>query len=255
MSWRLFRSSSFLSQVAEASHYEAWKWLLRQFGGLADLSLSPLVRPTRAFFPPTEATGHARAEHVFECVKRHARVAEWPCRVVAQPRGPELRVGELLTLELARGHAAGTFGYDRNEVVITYDPANLDDPLKLVATFAHEVAHYRLSRLAEAPPGGPEAHETTTDLTTVYLGFGLFGANCAFNFGQHQGVMSHGWSWSRLGYLGERDWVFALAVFLALRGESPAELRPFLKDHLFADLGKAMAWLKRNPTAIAALSA
>jgi hypothetical protein len=253
MRWSLFRSRSFLASEAEASHYNAWAWLLRHFGGIADLLRSPLVQPTRAFFPPTETTGQARGEHIFACVKRHARVTDWPCRVVAQAPRPELRVGELATLEFAGSQAAGTFSLHNNEAIITYDPVNLDDPFKLVATFAHEVAHYKLAGIAEEPPDSPDSLETITDLTTVYLGFGLFGANCAFNFSQHQSPLSQGWSWSRLGYLGERDWVFALAVFLMLRGEAAAELRPFLKSHLFADLGKALAYLRHNPTLVATL--
>jgi hypothetical protein len=58
-------------------------------------------------------------------------------------------------------------------------------------------------------------------------------------------------AWS--GVASERDWVFALAVFLTLRGESAADLQPFLKPHLSSDLAKAMAYLKRNPSPLAAL--
>jgi hypothetical protein len=249
MRWPSLRSRSFLSPDAEASHFRAWRWLLRHFGGMADLSRSPLVRPTRDFFPPTDAAGHARAEHVFDCVKRHARAADWPCRLIAQSPQPEARVGELAALRFAEGHAAGTFSLHGNEAIITYDPANIDDPYKLVATFAHEIAHYKLSGVAEPPPDGPDSLETITDLTTVYLGFGLFGANCAFNFNQHQSLLSQGWSWSRLGYLSERDWIFALAIFLALRGESATELRPFLKPYLFADLRKACAYASDDAVA------
>jgi hypothetical protein len=58
-------------------------------------------------------------------------------------------------------------------------------------------------------------------------------------------------AWS--GSASERDWVFALAVFLTLRGESAADLQPFLKPHLSSDLTKALAYLKRNPSPLAAL--
>ncbi len=141
----------------------------------------------------------------------------------------------------------GTFRLADNEAIVTYDPSNLDEPAKLIATFAHELAHYKLAGIVEEPPGGEAAHEFLTDLTTVYLGFGLFGANCAFSFRQHQDVVSQGWSLSQLGYLGERDWSFAIAVFLALRGETPARLKPFLKPYLFSDVVKASRYLQKRP--------
>jgi hypothetical protein len=145
MRWPLRRRRSFLDPEAEESHVAAWRWLLRQFGGIADVSRSPLVLPTRRFFPPTEAVGQARAEHVFDCVKRHARLPDWPCRLVAQAPPPELRVEGVAALRHAGDRAAGTFSLHGNEAVVTYDPASLNDPFKLVATFAHELAHYKLA--------------------------------------------------------------------------------------------------------------
>jgi hypothetical protein len=248
-----FTPKSVLDPDDEEWQLETWRWLLGHFGGLDDLRLSPLVTPSRAFFPPTEATGHARAEHIFGLVKQHADMAEWHCQLAAQPRRPQIQVGELAALKFDGGHAAGTFGLDGNEVVITYDPATLDDPAALVATLAHELAHYRLATLPELPPGGAEMVEFTTDLTTVYLGFGLFGANCAFQFQQFQGVLSQGWSSSRQGYLSENEWSFALAVFCALRSEPIEAAKPFLKDHLFTGMRKAAAYLDRNPTLLTPL--
>jgi hypothetical protein len=46
-----------------------------------------------------------------------------------------------------------------------------------------------------------------------------------------------GW---RKGYLPERAWIFALAVFLHLRKQSPEDARLHLKPYLIADLGKAL---------------
>jgi hypothetical protein len=65
--------------------------------------------------------------------------------------------------------------------------------------------------------------------------------------------MSQGWSWSRLGYLEQRNWCFALAVLLALRKQASTEARPFLKPHLLVDLGKASRCLARRPELLASL--
>jgi hypothetical protein len=103
-----------------------------------------------------------------------------------------------------------------------------------------------LAHMRDEPPGGDALHEYTTDLMTVYLGFGIFSANSAFNFSQHQDVMSQGWRYSRLGYLGERGFVFGLAIFLELRKQSSDDVKPFLKPHLFADLTKARRYLTKR---------
>jgi hypothetical protein len=236
---RLFGGGTYLDEDDEAWQVETWTWFLKEFGGLAHLRRTPLVTPTREFFPPTEATGEQRAEHIFECVRRLAGMEHWPCRLIAQPARAELRVGDVTALKPI-GHApAGTFSIDGNGAVISYEPSNVSEPLKLIATFSHELAHYRLSNLRREIPGGEEVHEYATDLMSVYLGFGLFHANSAFSYSQHQNVMSQGWKYSHLGYLGERGFTFALAVFLELKGQSSDDAKSFLKAHLFSELGKA----------------
>jgi hypothetical protein len=154
-------------------------------------------------------------------------------------------VGDVTALKPIDHAPAGTFGTDGNEVVITYQPADVADPAKLIATFIHELAHYLLATRRSESPGGEDLHEYTTDLMTVYLGFGVFQANAAFNFSQHQDVMSQGWQYSRMGYLSERAFVFALAIFLELRGEGSDDANRFLKSHLAADLAKVRRYLVR----------
>lgn len=250
--WLRRGARPFLEPEQEEWQLGAWSWLLRDLGGVAALRRVPLVKPSREFFPPTEAAGHARAEHVFEHVKRHAAMADRHCRFVAQPRGPDLRLGELATLRREQPTAAGTFGLEGNEPVITYDPAVVDDPMRLVAVLAHELAHHRFP----APPGGSRLlAERATDLATVAMGFGVFGANCAFSFEQFQGVMSQGWRSSRLGYLDEREWAFALAVFLELADRGDEDVRRCLKPHLLTDVRAARRSLRRRPELLAGLRA
>lgn len=246
MTWWPFGKRTFLDPDDEVWQIETWRWFLVQFGGLPDLEQSQLVLPTREFFSPTDRTGHERAEHIFLCVKRLARMSDWPCRLIEQPRRAELRVADVGTLKPIRSQPAGTFGFVGNEAVVSYEPSAVDDPGQLIATLAHELAHYRLAELRAGAPGGEELHEFTTDLMTVYLGFGVFGAAASFNFSQHQDTMSQGWQWSRHGYLSQRAWIFALAIFLALTGKSPEPLGKFLKSHLMSDLTEAVRYSARN---------
>jgi hypothetical protein len=89
-----FAGRSYLDADDEAWQIESWAWFLREYGDLAHLRRTPLVAPTREFFPPTERTGEERAEHIFACVKRLAGMEDWQCRLIAQPTRAELKVGE-----------------------------------------------------------------------------------------------------------------------------------------------------------------
>jgi hypothetical protein len=242
-----FKSSPFLTAAEEEWFAEVWRWFLQTLGGLDDLRQSSLVTPTAQFFPATGTTGHERALAIFGLVKQHARLQEWACELIEQPSRPEARVGEVTAQVFAQHDPLGTFGPEGNTIVITYDPGLLDDPMALIATLIHELGHYLLLSQPEPPPGGEETEELATDLVTVYLGFGLFGANSAFNFQQYTDTHSQGWRTSRQGYLNERMWCYALAIFFLLRGEDIEQAKPFLKSHLYSDLRKAVAYLRKHP--------
>jgi len=237
-----FRDSTFIDSEDEQWQIELWRWFLERFASQVDFRKNPLVLPTSEFFPPTGKTGHDRAEHIFRCVQRLARMPDWPCRLEAQPHRPELRVGDYLALKPIKQGPLGTFGWDGEQVMITYDPSALDQPVKLIATFAHELAHYLLAGSRADIPGGEELHEPATDLLTVYMGFGVFGAASAFEF--HSSMT--GWGWSAGGYISQRAWIFALAIFLELRGENAAAVKPYFKTHLFSDLGDGVRYLRRK---------
>jgi hypothetical protein len=68
-------------------------------------------------------------------------------------------------------------------------------------------------------PKDEENPEHLTDLLTVFLGMGVFTANAAFQFSQWDEGMMSGWSAGRQGYLTEKMYGYALAVFAWIRGE------------------------------------
>lgn len=205
------------------------------------------MKPTRAFFPPTDATGEAGAQHIFDCIRNLTGTTNWPCKLLAQPERRKAVLSTLAYLKTDKGGMPlGTFSVSGGEVTITYDPASVNEPAELVATLIHELARYMLANIRSEAPGGEDMHEYATDLMTIFLGFGAFGANRAFNFSQHGDAFSQGWQWSKQGYLRERDWSFALAVFLNLRGEAPETLKDILKSHLYSGMKDAGRYLAKN---------
>ncbi|MCX5662967.1 MAG: hypothetical protein NTW19_25055 [Planctomycetota bacterium] len=77
--------------------------------------------------------------------------------------------------------AAGTFHMGERKFVVRVARSELREPMSLVGTLAHELAHVRL--LGEGRLTGREFdHELLTDLTVVVFGMGLFLANTPRNW-------------------------------------------------------------------------
>lgn len=245
----MFGRRHFLDEDVDAFHMACWSWLLRGAGGMDEFRQTPLVLPTAEFFPKSDSLGHDRAVHVFETTKRLARMDDWPVDLVAQAELPR-QLSQFVSLE-HQGNAAGTFQMHGSGGVITFDPAHIDAPLVLVATFAHELGHYLNGGFDEPPPGGDDLVEPATDVTAAFLGFGVFGANACFEFQKN----SEGWASQKLGYISEAEWAFNIAIFCALGEHDAARLKPYLKPRIYKEVQSGLKFIARNDVIPAILAA
>lgn len=115
----------------------------------------------------------------------------------------------------------------------------LHHPEKMVATLAHELAHIKL--LGEDRI--QKNDEALTDFTTIVFGLGIFNANSSFDL--RQGY--DGWSYSTLGYLKQREWGYALALFSIHRDQSNADWHQFLTKNLRSDIAKSIEYIQTRP--------
>lgn len=72
--------------------------------------------------------------------------------------------------------AAGLYDEDADQIVIRLETSQFDDPMTLVGTTAHELAHLRLLGEKRIDPDVFD-NELLTDLTVVFHGLGIFLAN------------------------------------------------------------------------------
>jgi len=216
---------------------DEWEWLLAGFKWLdREFPLSSAERslalPTRDCFPPLsggELT--AQGEELLGHVQRLAGLADWPVQLI--PVAPPRRgaVNSVAALQPEAG-ACGSFRLGRTaeglpfaEIRYTFD--QLENPVGLVATFAHELAHYLLHTRTNPIPGGDEVEELFTDLTAIWLGFGIFLVNNARYAGHVDEGGGRGWfvsGWQ--GYLGERMLMTALVLSELLAERDPAAAGP-----------------------------
>lgn len=235
----------------------AFRWLLDEFEGIEKHRQGILATPDGACFPDSELAGDARAEELLRQIMTVADIADWPVRLVMDDGEPELRtVSQMHAITPETGWAMGTFqvvedGQGGWLAEIVASRRQLRDEAALVATLAHEVAHYLLTGTERPVPGGEDCHELLTDLTAVFLGFGIFLGNSARYSYHTQGELgTHygGWYLSgSQGYLSERALMCALVISEALAGRDPMAAAPYLKPHLASDLKDAARYAaKRN---------
>lgn len=220
--------------------FDGYAWALAQFGTDVFYESTTLVLPSADFFPVARSNDPEDiAREIFESAKTYAGLAEWPCELVAQDPNPDAVVAPTVVMQGAPVGPAGTISASESVVTITYDPGQVSRPQSLVATFAHELAHFLGFTAREAPPGGHDFEEYVTDLLSVFLGFGIFAANSAFEFNQYTGVESQGWSVSSQGYLSQYELTYCLAIFLELKGLPDADAMSYLDRPLRKFLKKA----------------
>jgi hypothetical protein len=144
------------------------------------------------------------------------------------------------------GPAGLHFGQSADEKpLIGIRQSLLKEPMAVVATAAHELGHVIL--LDGGHLSRDEADmEPMTDLVTVYLGLGIFSANACQRYRKFQDDRREGWSVSRLGYLPEEVYGYALALFAKEREESDPNWAAHLTTNVKVYFRRSAGWLEKN---------
>jgi hypothetical protein len=95
---------------------------------------------------------------------------------------------------------------------------------------AHELAHVLLLGQLHLPSDDPHM-EALTDLTPIFLGFGIFTSNALLRRHGWQDGRTEGWRVQRKGYISPEMAGWALALFCWARGE----INPRWARHLTTD--------------------
>lgn len=211
-----------------------------------------VVLPTAEDFPDPYDKTPTAVEKLFQRVCTYMQVDRTTIELEIFPdETEELRK----TLPHWRGdskEAAGLYTHDggageaAKRMVVAIKSSQLQDPLVLVATVAHELGHAILLGSGLLNPKTDD-HEPLTDLLTIFLGLGVFTANSAARFTQYQDERQVGWSMQRLGYLPEEVHGYALAKFSLERGEAKNEWEKHLSTNVRSYYKRSRAWLAKNP--------
>jgi hypothetical protein len=135
-------------------------------------------------------------------------------------------------------------GKGEERPIIAINRSLLNDTLTLVASLAHELGLVILLDGGHMERDAGEI-EPLSDLLTVYLGLGVFTANASRQFRKYQPDGRRGWSMSRLGYLPETVFGYALACFAKVRGELEPAWAGYLSTNLSAWFRQSAEWLSK----------
>ena len=195
---------------------QSMDWLVSQFGP-ARLR-AEVVLPTDDYFPGAYRGTRADVQAVLTRLCAHMGID--PARVDLEhdeaDDNPELSAHVPITTA-GRG-AAGHHRVRDGRSVIGIRDDQAARPMALVATIAHELGHVLLLGDGRISARRKD-HEPLTDLTTIFFGLGIFGANAAFDYWREVRGDYRYTRTSRLGYLTEPMYGYGLARYAWLRGE------------------------------------
>ncbi len=153
----------------------------------------------------------------------------------------ELEDGSILTtsadLDGRSNGATGTYQQSDGGTIISIDKRQLKNPISLIATIAHELAHQILlgeNRIEEND-------EFLTDFTAITYGFGIFIGNSRFQFN----AQGFGWQMRSQGYLPEQIIAYAMAWLSKERNET-TDYSQYMDKSMKKYFDRSVNWLTEN---------
>lgn len=212
---------------------EEREWLIQALGhlvtrrGTEPLLRMPLVEPDRKHFPDPWSFSYQGLDRVIRRLLQYAGLGHLDIAVqVFDDEGWVQSLGEEEDLE---GMPAGIFfGIENGVCQFGFNADNPGDEEHMAGVMAHEVAHvFRAHHGLQIE--SREEEELLTDVTTVFLGFGILTANNSFRYrssGEIHGNLTYQtWSVSRAGYLTPQGFAYLLALQLYARGDAAERRR------------------------------
>lgn len=245
--------------------FENYAWLIQNFSLGAGHIDFELWLPIADHFAIQTSTGHSYsgrklAKTLFDRIAQQCGFGhDHGINLKASLEQKDQQVGETTFVRSLGDTACGRYVREplpNGEVseTIYYDSDLASDPNGMIATLAHELSHALHHRAPQDHTElDPELYELFTDLTAIFLGYGVFIANSRFEFSAFQDATTFGWQAKGAGYLPEADIVFALAIFMAIKDIPPQIALPHLKPRLGKMLNKAQKQLRRYGSEIEAL--
>jgi hypothetical protein len=229
----LFRKKPLLDEGTTEWLWESYAWALRNFDRDLFYSHTTLVTPSKEHFPDQADDGATLAQLILDRIKGYMAMQKWPTRLIpVSEEMPALPSPAIAINGPARGDQA-LIEIDHGQALpVYYDPILLRQPDLLIAMMAQTLASPLAQLAPESPPGGDETRGHATDLLAIFMGFGVFLTNNAFNYhvGGCGSCSCKPKGVQLLGELTEGQMAYALALFCVLKEIPNSDVLPHLKS-------------------------
>lgn len=222
-------------------------WLATQFGH-DNIATKPMLLPTPEHFPIRYDGSKESLTKTAEIIAQQMEIDITEINLDTYKQNIQEFSGDFghrIWTEIGKESdeklAAGLY-FEKNEqgkYDIFIEENNLSSGENLVATLAHEFSHIKI--LGEKRLEFND--EELTDLTPVVFGLGIFNANSSFK--EHKSF-DGGYGHNSIGYLKQREWGYALALYSYFRQEENSEWIKYLTPNLKSDFKKSMDFIKAN---------
>jgi hypothetical protein len=237
----LFRPSCPCDPAAKAWVEERLQWLVEEFDDTC-LSGRPVILPTPEFFPdPYDGSKKAVRALLDRVCDYMGVVPDLVAMKLVSDAGQIWLVNE--SGQYLPG-AAGTYSEGKRKYIIRIDESGLSDPMGLVGTMAHELAHVRLLGEGRIMREVFD-NELLTDLTAVAFGLGVFLANTPRNWDSQLGNWP-GSDLRRPEYMSPPMFGYALAHLAWFWEESKPEWVRHLRWSVRGEFKQALRFLEQT---------
>lgn len=217
--------------------------------GVEQFARARLLTPSDEDFPdPWD--GSVRAAHrITQRLMQHAGIGNLSISVTA------LADDEAAVDDVWDAGTAGWFsGIDRGRARFGIQPKEIGDPQSVVGIMAHEVAHaWRQSH--EQPDSDRDTEEHLTDLTTVYLGFGILTTNVTERYRSWRKLRASVSQLKSMGYLPPPAMSWLLALQASARNDRSEldAIRRYLEPNQRGWFDQSMEEIAADPRYLDAL--
>ncbi|MBC7783602.1 MAG: hypothetical protein H7144_07160 [Burkholderiales bacterium] len=216
-------------------------WLKDEFGR-ERLIESPIIEPSDRFFPGKYDCSPRAMLQIFHQVCDYMDV---PTESVELQFFRNDAVPYLVTADgLDAGVAVGTYQGGELKHVIRLDEDKSEDPMTVVSTLSHELAHLRLMGEARIDPMRWD-NELLTDLCSIFFGFGIFRLNRPA-YSVPTDAVWPGTGIRRPEYMTVAMSAYALATITSLRFEERPAWARYLKGAAKSEFRASMKWVEKE---------
>jgi hypothetical protein len=217
--------------------------------GIAQFVATPILTPSDDDFPdPWD--GSVRAAHrITQRLMHHAGIGALRISLTALPDD------EAAPDDAWDAGTAGWFsGIEDGRARFGIQPKEIDDPDSVVGIMAHEVAHAWRQKHEQIDPDR-DTEELLTDVTTVFLGFGILTTNATERYRSWRMLRATASKTKSMGYLPApaMSWLLALQASARDDERELSAIRRYLEPSQKGWLDEAMEEIAADPRYLDAL--